>query len=387
MKRAVFALVLVGMSAAAACKKTEAAKPAAPPPGVVVTAAIQQDQPVVREWIGTTAGDVNAEIRPKVDGYLLRRAYVEGGYVRQGDLLFEIDARQSQAGLQQARANLTQAEAALAKANRDVARYEPLAREHAISQQELDNARSAQEAAQASVGALRASVEQARLNTSWTHVTAPISGIAGIAQAQVGNLVSPQSVLTTVSRVDPIRVAFPMSEQEYLHFQNDPVMRKAELELVLSDGSVHPHKGHITVSGSSVDVKTGTIQVVGLFPNPGNVLRPGQFAKVRAVTEVRRGAILVPQRAVNELQGTYQVAVVGPNNMAEVRPVKVGARVGTMWIVEEGLAAGERVVLEGFSRVKNGTPVSPTDAPTDTSGAATASASGATSASAAGAAR
>jgi membrane fusion protein (multidrug efflux system) len=326
---------------------------------VVVTPAIQQDQPVVREWIGTTAGDVNAEIRPKVDGYLLRRVYQEGSFVRQGQLLFEIDPRQGQAALRQAEANLAQAEASLAKARRDVARYEPLAAQHAISQQELDNARSSQEAATASSGALRAAVEQARLNLAWTHVTAPISGIAGIAQAQVGNLVGPQSVLAIVSKVDPIRVEFPMSEQEYLKLQNDPAMHDAALDLVLSDGSVYPHKGRITVAGRDISVKTGTITVIGLFPNPGNLLRPGQFAKVRAVTEVRRGAVLVPQRAVNELQGVYQIAVVGAGNKAEVRPVKMGARVGTQWIVEEGLAAGEQVVIEGFSRVKNGEPVAP----------------------------
>ncbi|MFP5245729.1 MAG: efflux RND transporter periplasmic adaptor subunit, partial [Thermoanaerobaculia bacterium] len=280
-------------------------------------------------------------------------------YVRQGQLLFEIDPRQAQAVLRQAEANLAQAEAALAKSRRDVARYEPLAAQRAISQQELDNARSSQEAANASVGALRAAVEQARLNVSWTRVTAPISGIAGIAQAQVGNLVGPQTILATVSKVDPIRVSFPMSEQEYLRFQNDAQLRGAELELVLSDGSVHPHKGRITVAGRDVNVKTGTIAMVGLFPNPGNLLRPGQYAKVRAVTETRRAAVLIPQRAVNELQGRYQVAVVGPDNKAEIRTVKLGSRVGPMWIVDEGVSAGERVVIEGFSRAKNGAPVMP----------------------------
>lgn len=369
MKHAV-AVALLAASLAAGCRQSEAAKPAPPPPGVVVVTAVQQDEPIVREWIGTTEGDVNAEIRPKVDGYLLRRAYTEGSYVRQGDLLFEIDARQAQTSLRQAQANLAQAEAAVAKANRDVARYEPLAAQRAISQQELDNARSAQEAANASVGALRAAVEQARLNTSWTRVTSPISGIAGIALAQVGNLVSPQSVLTTVSKVDPVRVSFPMSEQEYLRFQNDPAMRGAELELVLSDGRVHPHKGRISVAGRDINVKTGTILVVGLFANPGNLLRPGQFAKVRAVTEVRRGAILIPQRAVNELQGVYQVAVVGPDSKAEVRPVKMGARVGPNWIVDSGLAAGERVVIEGFSRVKNGQQVTPKEATPEAQAAA-----------------
>ncbi|HEY0140658.1 MAG TPA: efflux RND transporter periplasmic adaptor subunit [Thermoanaerobaculia bacterium] len=360
MKRLLIAAAVATASLAAGCgQKTEAAKTPPPPPGVVVAQAIQHDEPLVREWIGTTEGDVNAEIRPKVDGYLLRRVYTEGGFVRQGDLMFEIDARQAQASLRQAQANLAQAEAALAKANRDVARYEPLAAQRAISQQELDNARSAQEAAQASVGALRAAVETARLNTSWTRVTAPISGIAGIAQAQVGNLVNPQSVLAVVSKVDPIRVSFPMSEQEYLRFQNDAAMRNAELELVLSDGSSYPHKGRISVAGRDVNVKTGTILVVGLFPNPGNVLRPGQFAKVRAVTEVRRNAVVIPQRAVNELQGVYQVAVIGPDNKADVRPVQMGARSGSNWIVDAGVAPGERVVIEGFSRVKDGQVVSP----------------------------
>ncbi|HEX6097395.1 MAG TPA: efflux RND transporter periplasmic adaptor subunit [Thermoanaerobaculia bacterium] len=359
MKRTVVAAALIAAALATACKETEAAKAPAPPPAVVVTAALQQDEPIVREWIGTTEGDVNAEIRPKVDGYLLRRVYTEGSYVRQGQLLFEIDARQTQASLQQARANLAQAEASLAKANRDVARYEPLAAQKAISQQELDNARSSQEAASASVGALRAAVEQARLNASWTRVTAPIDGIAGIAQAQVGNLVSPQTVLAVVSKLDPVRVSFPMSEQEYLQFQNTPAIRNAELELVLSDGSVHPQKGRIAMAGRDVNIKTGTITVVGLFPNPGNVLRPGQFAKIRAVTDIRKAAVIVPQRAVNELQGVYQIAVVGTGNVAEVRPVKLGARVGPNWIVEQGVRAGEQVVLEGFSRVKDGQPVTP----------------------------
>lgn len=363
MKRLVVPTVLAAagaMSLFIACGgKTEAAKTPPPPPGVVVTAAVQQDEPITKEWIGTTEGDVNAEIRPKVDGYLLRRVYTEGSFVRQGQLLFEIDPRQAQAALRQAEANLAQVEATLQKANRDVARYEPLAAQHAISQQELDNARSSQEAANASVGALRAAVEQARLNVSWTRVTSPINGIAGIAQTQVGNLVNPQSVLAVVSKVDPIRVTFPMSEQEYLHFQTDPAMHNAELELVLSDGSVYPHKGRIAVAGRDINVKTGTINVVGLFQNPNNLLRPGQFAKVRAVTEVRRQAVLIPQRAVNELQGVYQVAVVGAGNVADIRPVQLGARVGSNWIVENGIAAGENVIVEGFSRVKDGQPVTP----------------------------
>jgi membrane fusion protein (multidrug efflux system) len=362
MKRLSLAALVV-LLAATACKKSEAAKPPAGPPAVVVSVATQSDEPLIEEWIGTTEGDVNAEIRPKIEGYLMRRAYVEGSYVRAGQPLFEIDPRQFQAQLRQAEANLAQAEASLAKTNRDVVRYEPLAAEKAISQQELDNARSAQDAARASVGASRAAVEQVKLNMAWTHVTSPISGIAGIAQAQVGNLVSPQSVLATVSKVDPIRVSFPMSEQEYLRFQSDPAMRNAELELVLADASTYPQKGRIALSGRDVSVKTGTITVVGLFPNPGNRLRPGQYAKVRAITEVRKNAVMVPQRAVNELQGIYQVAVIGADNKADVRPVKVGARIGTNWIIEEGVSPGERVVTEGFSRVKKDMVVAPEEAP------------------------
>lgn len=360
MKREVIAALLVLSIAAAACsKKSEAAKTPPPPPTVIVTTAAQSDESITREWIGTTEGDVNAEIRPKVEGYLLRRAYTEGSAVRQGQLLFEIDLRQVQSQLNQAQANLAQAQAALAKANRDVARYEPLAAERAISQQELDNARSAQDAARASVGALKAAADNARLNLSWTRVTSPIDGVAGIAQAQVGNLVSPQTVLTTVSRVDPIRVNFPMSEQEYLHYQNAASLKNAELELALADGSIYPHKGRIALSGRDVSVKTGTITVIGLFPNPGNLLRPGQYAKVRAVTEIRRAAVLVPQRAVNEMQGIYQVAVVGADGKAEVRPVQVGSRSGANWIIESGVSAGEKVVIEGFSRVKDGQQVVP----------------------------
>ncbi len=343
-----------------ACTKAPVAKPA-PPPKVVVVAARQQDEPIYREWIGTTEGDVNAEIRPKIDGYLLRRDYPEGSFVREGQLLFEIDPRQFDAQMAQAEANLEQANAGLAKAQRDVARFEPLAAQKAISQQELDNARSAERAALATVDAAKASVEQARLNRAWTRVTSPISGIAGIAQQQVGDLVNPQAVLTTVSKVDPIRVRYEMSEQEYLQYQRDPQMHNAQLQLILSDGSVYPRPGRILLSGREVDVKTGTIATIGLFPNPGNVLRPGQYAKIRAVTHVVRGAVVVPQRAVNELQSVYQIGVVGPDGKVEVRTVKTGDRVGSLWIIEDGLRPGERVITEGFSRVKPGMTVAPVE--------------------------
>lgn len=369
MKRAAVTTLAAIVLTMTACQKPPAPPPAAPPK-VVVTPVLQQDEPIYREWIGTTQGNVNAEIRPKVDGYLLRRVYTEGSFVRQGDLLFEIDLRQVQAQLQQAQANLEQASAALAKADHDVARFEPLAAEKAISQQELDNARSAARGARATVGALQAAVDQAKLNLSWTRVVSPISGVAGLAQQQVGNLVSPQSVLTIVSQVDPIRVNYPLSEQEYLQVQKNPAMKNAALDLVLSDGSLFPQKGHLLLEGREVDVKTGTITAVGLFPNPGNVLRPGEYAKVRAVVEVKKNALLVPQRAVNELQGTYQVGIVGADGKAQVRKVVTGERIGSLWIIDSGLEPGDRVIVEGFSRVKSGAPVSASEAPAG-SGAAT----------------
>jgi membrane fusion protein (multidrug efflux system) len=363
MNRSIVVVPLLLSLGVIACGKSEAAKAPPPPPAVVVSQVIQRDEPLYREWIGTTQGDVNAEIRPRVDGYLLRRAYTEGSFVHQGDLLFEIDARQVGAQLQQAEANLAQAQAGLTKADHDVSRFEPLAAEKAVSQQELDNARSSQTAARATVGSLRAGVEQARLNLSWSRVTSPISGVAGIAQAQVGNLVSPQTVLATVSRVDPIRVLYPMSEQEYLQFQHDPAMRSAPLELVLSDGTTFPEKGRVLLSDRDVDVKTGTITTIGIFPNPGNQIRPGQYAKIRAATQTRRGAILVPQRAVNEMQGSYQVAVVSADNKVQIRTVQAGPQIGSLWLIDKGLQPGERVVIEGFARVKSGMTVAPSEAP------------------------
>ena len=351
--------VLILTFAFVACGKSADKDAAPPPPHVVVTPAVQRDEPIYREWIGTTQGDVNADIRPKVEGYLLRRNYQEGSFVQRGQLLFEIDPRQFDAQLKQAEANLAQAKANLTKSEHDVQRYEPLAAQKALSQQELDNARSARAAAEATVGALQAAAEQTRLNLAWTRVTSPISGIAGLATQQVGDLVSPQTVLTTVSTVDPIRVQYQVSEQEYLQFQNDPRMRSAELELVLADGSVFPRKGHIALSGREVDIKTGTITTIGIFPNPGNVLRPGQYAKVRALTATRRGAIVVPQRAVNELQGLQQVGVVGPDGTVSIRTVKAGERVGSDWVIDDGLHAGDRVIVEGFARVKSGMKVVP----------------------------
>jgi membrane fusion protein (multidrug efflux system) len=354
--------LIVAAAAVTACQK--AAPPPTPPPAVVVVApVVQTDVPNYSEWVGTTAGDINAEIRPQVAGYLLNRMYQEGSFVRKGQLLFQIDPRQFQAQVEQAHANVGQGEAQLNKAKKDVARYGPLAAQHAVSQQELDNAIAAEQVAQANLEALKAGLDQTHLSLEWTKVLSPIDGIAGASLAQVGNLVNPQSVLATVSRVDPIRVQFNLSEQEYLHYREHPTGASAEtineLNLVLSDGSVYPRTGRLIFTDRQVDTKTGTISAVGLFPNPGNLLRPGQYAKVRAETRVDRGAILVPQRAVNEIQGAYQIAVVGDDNKAEVRTVQVGRQVGDQWIVEKGLKPHERVVVDGFSRAKAGVVVKP----------------------------
>ena len=362
-------LALTALCALAACKKSQQPPAEQAPAAVVVAPVVQRDVPVYQEWIGTTAGDINADIRPNISGYLLRRDYPEGSLVRQGQLLFEIDPRQYQGQLRLAEANLAQGQATLAKAERDVARDRPLAEQKALSQQELDNAVAAEQVARANLAAFQAVVGQARLNLAWTKVTSLVGGIAGASAAQVGNLVNPQTVLTTVSRVDPLRVLFNVSEQDYLRFRGAdpatgaPAPRIGELELVLADGSAFPHRGHVIFTDRGVDVKTGTIGVVGSFPNPGNLLRPGQYARVRARTSIEKGALLVPQRAVNELQGGYQVAVVGPDNKVDIRNVQAGQRVGTQWVIERGLRPGERVVVEGFSRVKAGATVAPREAP------------------------
>jgi membrane fusion protein (multidrug efflux system) len=361
------------------CGKSE--QPQARPPEVEVVQVEQKDVPIWNDWVGTLDGFVNAQIKPQVTGYLLRQTYKEGSFVKKGQLLFEIDPRTFQAALDQAKAQranaegqLAQAEANQVKAQLDVNRYTPLAKEQAVSQQDLDNAVQGNVAAQAQVraakaqiDAARAQVDAAQLNLSFTRIVSLIDGIVGIAQAQIGDLVGPTSLLTTVSTLDPIKVYFPVSERGYLDYVKenpDAAKRAAEesqlaLELVLADGSHYPNKGSFSFADRQVDVKTGTLRLQGLFPNPGNILRPGQFARVRAVTKTRRGALLVPQRAVTELQGGYQVAVVGKDNKIEIRPVKVGERIGPQWIIEAGLKPGERVVAEGIQRVKAGMTVNP----------------------------
>ena len=411
---------------------------AAPPPlAVEVVQVEQKDVPIYSEWIGTTDGMVNADIKAQITGYLLRQNYKEGSLVKKGELLFEIDPRPFQAALEQANgqvaqfqgqleqaiSQVTQAEAQVSQANSqlsqaqaqlaqaqanqvktqlDVNKYAPLAEQKAVTQQDYDNAaqtnvaaKAQVESAQAGVAAAHAqlrvanaqigtakaaiatakgqvenasaAVKTAALNLGFTRIISPIDGVAGIAQAQVGNLISASSPLTTVSTLDPIKVYFTLSEQEYLRFtkrdlidpQQGASVAQLELELILADGSTYPRKGSFFFADRQVDPKTGAIRMAGVFLNPGNVLRPGQYGRVRAVTSMKEGALLVPQRAVTELQGSYQVAVVGVDNTVSLRPVKVGERVDTMWIIEDGLKPGERVVAEGTQKVKPGLLVDP----------------------------
>lgn len=370
--------VLASMLAVAGCKKEAqqaAAPPPPPPPEVLVADVIQRDVPIYSEWLGTTDGAINAQIRARVQGYLQARHYREGTFVKAGDLLFSIDPRQYQAALDQAKGDLGRAEAALGKTRLDVSRYTPLAKEGAISQQELDNAIQADRGNQATVAAARASVKQAELSLEWTQVKSPIDGIAGISVAQIGDLIEANTLLTTVSRVDPIKVTFPISEREYLKFADRVASamqaeKRAEahgppLELILGNGNVYPQRGGFALPDREVDVKTGTIAVVSYFPNPNNMLRPGLYAKVRTVTDTKTGALLVPQRAVQELQGAYRIAVVGAENKVEIRPVKMGERVGNLWIVAEGLNPGEHVIVEGLQKIRNGIVVNPKAAPVE----------------------
>ena len=365
--------VLIAFTTLLGCTKEKspaaAPPPPPPPPEVLVTPVIQQDVPVYSEWLGTTDGAINAQIRARVQGYLQARHYREGISVKTGDLLFSIDPRPYQAALDQAKGDLGRAEAALGKTRLDVARYTPLAKEGAISQQELDNAIQADRGNQAALAGMRAAVKQAELNLEWTQVKSPIDGIAGIAVAQIGDLIGANSLLTTVSRVDPIKVTFPMSEREYLKFADRVASamqaeKRAQqhgppIELVLADGNVYPERGGFALPDREVDLKTGTITVVSYFPNPKSILRPGLYAKVRAVTDQKVGALLIPQRAVQETQGVYQVAVVGADDKVALRTVQPGEQVDGLWIINEGLKPGERVVTEGLQKVKDGIVVSP----------------------------
>ncbi len=403
-----FSWIITNLVAVAACSTKQMAQPG--PPDVEVVQVERKDVPIYSEWIGTLDGMVNAEIKAQVTGYLLKQHYGEGSFVKRGQLLFEIDPRPLQAALDQAKGELARAEGQVAQANSqrlqaqaqfaqaeanqgktqlDVDRYTPLAKEKAITDQELDNAVQSNIAAKAQVEAARAGVETAKaqivaakaaveatkaavataqLNLGFTRITSPIDGIPGIALAQVGNLVSPNSgALTTVSTLDPIKVYFTVSEQEWLDWNRrfpSEASREAErkvlpLELILANGNTYPHTGRVYLSDREVNQSTGAIRIAALFPNPANILRPGGYGRVRAATIIREGALLVPQRAVAELQGSYQVAVVETNNKVSIRTVRVGDRAGSMWIIEEGLKPGERVVAEGVQKVRQGVQVNP----------------------------
>jgi len=348
----------------AGCGSPKAASPLSSPE-VEVASVVQKDVPIYSEWVATLDGYVNAQIQPQVTGYVIRQTYKEGSFVRKGQILFQIDPRPFQALLDQANAQLAQAHAQLGKTQMDVDRDTPLAKERAIAQSQLDNDVQANRAAQAAVKAAEAQVDQAKLNLEFTDVKSLIDGISGIAQVQIGNLVNPMTVLTSVSQINPIKAYFSISEQEYIHFadrinaetQKDIPSNSPPFELILADGSVYPHKGMGLLTNRQVDVTTGSIQIVCSFPNPQNFLRPGQFGRLRAAPDVRHGALLVPQKAVSELQGSYQVAVVGADNMVSLRAVTVGDRVGPLWIVESGVEAGELVVVEGLQKVQNGATV------------------------------
>jgi len=366
--RAAARLVLVLLPAtvflAAGCGKPKVA-PAIPSPEVEVASVVQKDVPIFSEWVATLDGYINAQIQPQVAGYVIRQTYKEGSFVRKGQILFQIDPRPFQALLDQAKAQLAQAQAQLGKTEMDVNRDTPLAKERAIAQSQLDNAVQAEQAAKAPVKAAEALVEQARLNLEFTDVKSLVDGVAGIAQVQIGNLVNPTTVLTTVSQVNPIKAYFSISEQEYIHYadrinaqtQKEIPSGAPPFDLILADGSIYPHKGAVLITNRQVDTTTGSIQIVCSFPNPKNTLRPGQFGRLRAAPEVRNGALLVPQKAVTELQGTYQLAVVGTDNKVSIRAVKVGDRVGPLWIVESGVKPGEVVIVEGLQKVQNGSTV------------------------------
>ena len=434
----VVAIILILGALIVAGRSGKSAQASPRPLDVEVIKVEQQDVPIYSEWIGTTDGMVNAEIKAQVTGYLLRQDYKEGSFVKKGQLLFEIDPRPFQAALdqangqvaqflgqlEQANSQVTQAEAQVGQANSqllqaqaqlaqaqanqvktqlDVNKYAPLAEQKAVTQQDYDNAVQSNVVAKAQVEAAKAGVETARaqvraanaqigtakatiatakgqvenarasvktaeLNLGFTRIISPIDGVAGIAQAQVGNLISTtSSPLTTVSTVDPIKVFFTLNERDYLNFtkrnlidaQQGASVEQLELELLLADGTSYPQKGSFFFADRQVDPKTGAIRLAGIFPNPGNVLRPGQYGRVRAVISTKEEALLVPQRAVTELQGSYQVAVVGADNKIEIRTVKVSDRTGTMCIIEDGLKSGEIVVAEGTQKVKPGTVVNP----------------------------
>jgi membrane fusion protein (multidrug efflux system) len=337
----------------------------APPQALIVEVVevTQKDVPVYGEWVGTLDGSVNATIRAQVQGYLIKQNYKEGDFVKKDQVLFEIDPRPYQAAIEEAKGQLAQAEARWQTAKANLARIRPLAEQSAVSKKDLDDAIGTEESTHASVMSAKAALDKAQLNLDWTKVTSLIDGITGIAKAQIGNLVGPGSVeeLTTVSTVDPIKCYVSLSEQEYMRAEErrSKQVGKVALDLILSDGSTFPYKGEVAFADRQVDVRTGTIRVAATFPNPQNLLRPGMFSRIRAAMGIRKAALVIPQRAVSEVQGRYLVAVVTPENKVAIKPVKVGQWFGQLWVIDEGLQAGEKVVAEGTQKVREGMVVSP----------------------------
>jgi membrane fusion protein (multidrug efflux system) len=346
---------------------SNAAAPKAAAPAVTVVTMKPEALPVVSEWIATLDGFVNAQIRPQVSGYLIRRSYEEGARVEKDQVLFEIDARPFRTALAQAQATLARAQADLGRAERDHARDTPLAKERAIPQSQLDNDIQSELAAKAAVKAAEAAIDAAQLNLGFTKVRSLIDGVAAIATAQMGDLVSPSTLLTTVSQLDPIRAYFSLSEQEYLRnarqlnqaTKHELWQGGANLKLILADGSEYDKLGSFLTADRQIDPRTGTIRISATFPNPDHILRPGMYGRVRAETSLVEGALLVPQRAVSEMQGAAQVRVVGADNKVSLRNVTLGARSGSRWVVEAGVAAGDQVVIDG-PQLRDGTLVAPT---------------------------
>jgi len=355
-------IVLVLFGTMAGCKKE--AKVAAGPTSVDVAEVAKQNVQVSKEWVGSMDGSVNAVIRAQVQGYLIKQLYTEGQFVKQGQAMFQIDPRTFQAAVDQAKADAAQKKARWDQTQANLSRIKPLAEQNAVSRKDLDDAVGNESSAHAAYDSAKAALDKVQLDLGFTFVTSPINGIAGMAKAQIGNLVGPGQTeeLTTVSDVNPIKVWVPISEQEFLHAQSSRPGKgepKRKIDLILADGTVYPQKGEFAFADRQVDPMTGTLKIAVLFPNPGNVLRPGQYAKVRAVMATIPGAVVVPHRAVNELQGNFQVAVVGSDNKVAVRTVKTGVKTGSLIVIADGLQPGERIVVEGLQKAKDGMTVNP----------------------------
>jgi membrane fusion protein, multidrug efflux system len=370
MKKAslIYWTALSAFAALTSCEKPKSAEVQAGPPEVLVTDVVQKEVPVIRQWVGTLNGSENAEVKARTTGYLQNRAYQEGSYVKKGDLLFEIDPRPFIATLAQAKGQLQEANATLLGVELDAKRAKELFNTKVISEQEYTNKTQAYQTKLAAVSAAQAAVEEAQLNLDYTKVVSPVDGIAGQAQAQIGDLVGTgtNTALTTVSQIEPIRCYFPISEESYWEFADrlkewmrvPEDKRPEKVELILPDGSTYSHKGKFAFVNRQVDPKTGTIQIAVNFPNPDLTLRPGQYAWARAEIDRIPNAVLIPQEAVSELQGGDQVGVVGPNGKAEIRAVKLGPMYGRLIVVTEGLKAGEKVIVEGFQKIRQGIEVS-----------------------------